>query len=102
MKTETKISNTALKNTKHKYLTTKKKENHDEKRNMENADTGYHQHSHRRSNYSRSNELHVEKAVKKKRKAARKRRQKIKALKEAKASSNIKMLLAFSQGSFYI
>lgn len=69
---------------------------------MENADTGYHQHSHRRSNYSRSNELHVEKAVKKKRKAARKRRQKIKALKEAKASSNIKMLLAFSQGSFYI
>ena len=35
MKTETKISNTALKNTKHKYLTTKKKENHDEKRNME-------------------------------------------------------------------
>lgn len=69
---------------------------------MENADTGYHQHSHRRSNYSRSYELHVEKAVKKKRKAARKRRQKIKALKEAKASSNIKMLLAFSQGSFYI
>lgn len=37
---------------------------------MENADTGYHQHSHRRSNYSRSNELHVEKAVKKKRKTA--------------------------------
>lgn len=69
---------------------------------MENADTGYHQHSHRRSNYSRSNELHVEKAVKKKRKAARKRRQKIKALKEAKASSKHKMLLAFSQGSFYI
>lgn len=69
---------------------------------MENADTGYHQHSHRRSNYSRSNELHVAKAVKKKRKAARKRRQKIKALKEAKASLNIKMLLAFSQGSFYI
>lgn len=31
---------------------------------MENADTGYHQHSHRRSNYSRSNELHVEKAAK--------------------------------------
>lgn len=58
---------------------------------MENADTGYHQHSHRRSNYSRSNELHVEKAAKK-----------IKALKEAKASLNIKMLLAFSQGSFYI
>lgn len=69
---------------------------------MENADTGYHQHSHRRSNNSRSNELHVAKAVKKKRKAARKRRQKIKALKEAKASSNIKMLLAFSQGSYYI
>lgn len=69
---------------------------------MENADTGYHQYSHRRSNYSRSNKLHVEKAAKKKRKAARKRRQKIKALKEAKASSNIKMLLAFSQGSFYI
>lgn len=57
---------------------------------MENADTGYHQHSHRRSNYSRSNELHVEKAAKKKRKAARKRRQKIKALKEAKASSKHK------------
>lgn len=37
---------------------------------MENADTGYHQHSHRRSNYSRSYELHVEKAVKKKRKTA--------------------------------
>ena len=69
---------------------------------MENADTGYHQHSHRRSNYSRSNELHVEKAARKKRKAARQRRQKIKALKEAKASLNIKMLLAFSQGSFYI
>lgn len=31
---------------------------------MENADTGYHQHSHRRSNYSRSNELHVEKGGK--------------------------------------
>lgn len=58
---------------------------------MENADTGYHQHSYRRSNYSRSNELHVEKGGKK-----------IKALKEAKASLNIKMLLAFSQGSFYI
>ena len=30
---------------------------------MENANTGYHQHSHRRSNYSRSYELHVEKAA---------------------------------------
>ena len=29
---------------------------------MENADTGYHQHSHRRSNYSRSYELHELKA----------------------------------------
>lgn len=37
---------------------------------MENADTGYHQHSHRRSNYSRSNELHVEKAARKIRKTA--------------------------------
>lgn len=37
---------------------------------MENADTGYHQHSHRRSNYSRSYELHVEKAARKIRKTA--------------------------------
>lgn len=70
---------------------------------MENVDTGYHQHSHRRSNYSRSNELHVEKAAREnarpqacKVKAAKK----IKALKEAKASSNIKMLLAFFSGLF--
>lgn len=67
---------------------------------MENADTGYHQHSHRRSNYSRSYELHVEKAAKKKRKAARKRRQKIKALKEAKASSKHKDAFSLFSGLF--
>ena len=63
---------------------------------MENADTGYHQHSHRRSNYSRSYELHVAKAVKKKRKAARK----IKALKEAKASSKHKDAFSLFSGLF--
>lgn len=56
---------------------------------MENADTGYHQHSHRRSNYSRSNELHVEKAAKK-----------IKALKEAKASSKHKDAFSLFSGLF--
>ena len=69
---------------------------------MENADTGYHQHSHRRSNYSRSNELHVEKAARETqdRKAARKRRQKIKALKEAKASSKHKDAFSLFSGLF--
>lgn len=56
---------------------------------MENADTGYHQHSHRRSNYSRSNELHVEKAAKKN-----------KALKEAKASSKHKDAFSLFSGLF--
>lgn len=56
---------------------------------MENADTGYHQHSHRRSNYSRSNELHVTKAAKK-----------IKALKEAKASSKHKDAFSLFSGLF--
>lgn len=56
---------------------------------MENADTGYHQHSHRRSNYSRSYELHVEKAAKK-----------IKALKEAKASSKHKDAFSLFSGLF--
>ncbi len=56
---------------------------------MENADTGYHQHSHRRSNYSRSNELHVEKGGKK-----------IKALKEAKASSKHKDAFSLFSGLF--
>lgn len=56
---------------------------------MENADTGYHQHSHRRSNYSRSNELHVAKAAKK-----------IKALKEAKASSKHKDAFSLFSGLF--
>lgn len=70
---------------------------------MENADTGYHQHSHRRSNYSRSNKLHVEKGGKEETQGRKEKGgKKIKALKEAKASLNIKMLLAFSQGSFYI
>lgn len=68
---------------------------------MENADTGYHQHSYRRSNYSRSNELHVEKAARKKRKAARQGRQtKIKALKEAKASSKHKDAFSLFSGLF--
>lgn len=56
---------------------------------MENADTGYHQHSHRRSNYSRSNELHVAKVGKK-----------IKALKEAKASSKHKDAFSLFSGLF--
>lgn len=70
---------------------------------MENADTGYHQHSHRRSNYSRSNELHVEKAARenarpqgRKEKAAKK----IKALKEAKASSKHKDAFSLFSGLF--
>lgn len=67
---------------------------------MENADTGYHQHSHRRSNYSRSNELHVEQAARKKRKAARERWQKIKALKEAKAFSKHKDAFSLFSGLF--
>ena len=69
---------------------------------MENADTVYHQHSHRRSNYSRSNELHVEKAAKKKRKPLAKAAKKLKPWKRQKHPQNIKMHLAFSQGSFYI
>lgn len=56
---------------------------------MENADTGYHQHSHRRSNYSRSNELHVGKGGKK-----------FKALKEAKASSKHKDAFSLFSGLF--
>lgn len=69
---------------------------------MENADTGYHQHSHRRSNYSRSYELHVEKAARenarpqgRKEKAA-----KTKALKEAKASSKHKDAFSLFSGLF--
>jgi hypothetical protein len=70
---------------------------------MENADTGYHQHSHRRSNYSRSYELHVEKAARKKRKTASlqgKGGKKIKALKEAKASSKHKDAFSLFSGLF--
>lgn len=67
---------------------------------MENADTGYHQHSHRRSNYSRSNELHVEKAARKKRKPPSKGGKKIKALKEAKASSKHKDAFSLFSGLF--
>lgn len=70
---------------------------------MENADTGYHQHSHRRSNYSRSNELHVEKAARKIRKTASlqgKGGKKIKALKEAKASSKHKDACSLFSGLF--
>lgn len=70
---------------------------------MENADTGYHQHSHRRSNYSRSYELHVEKAARKKRKTASlqgKGVKKIKALKEAKASSKHKDAFSLFSGLF--
>lgn len=70
---------------------------------MENADTGYHQHSHRRSNYSRSNELHVEKAARKIRKTASpqgKGGKKIKALKEAKASSKHKDAFSLFSGLF--
>lgn len=70
---------------------------------MENADTGYHQHSHRRSNYSRSYELHVEKAARKIRKTASpqgKGGKKIKALKEAKASSKHKDAFSLFSGLF--
>lgn len=67
---------------------------------MENADTGYHQHSHRRSNYSRSNELHVEKAARKKRKPPGKGGKKIKALEEAKASSKHKDAFSLFSGLF--
>lgn len=68
---------------------------------MENADTGYHQHSHRRSNYSRSNELHVEKGGKEeKRKPPSKGGKKIKALKEAKASLKHKDAFSLFSGLF--
>lgn len=67
---------------------------------MENADTDYHQHSHRRSNYSRSNELHVAKAARKKRKSARQGGKKFKALKEAKASSKHKDAFSLFSGLF--
>lgn len=66
---------------------------------MENADTGYHQHSHRRSNYSRSNELHVE-SGKEETQGRKERRQKIKALKEAKASSKHKDAFSLFSGLF--
>lgn len=68
---------------------------------MENADTGYHQHSHRRSNYSRSNELHVEKAARKKNtRPLAKAAKKMKALKEAKASSKHKDAFSLFSGLF--
>lgn len=67
---------------------------------MENADTGYHQHSHRRSNYSWSNELHVEKRQRRNARPQGKGGKKIKALKEAKASSKHKDAFSLFSGLF--
>lgn len=67
---------------------------------MENADTGYHQHSHRRSNYSRSNELHVEKRQGRNARPQGKGGKKFKALEEAKASSKHKDAFSLFSGLF--
>ena len=74
--------------------------NKNEKGNMEINSADHRDCTHCTLHITRSYELHVEKAVKKKRKAARKRRQKIKALKEAKASSKHKDAFSLFLGLF--